>query len=305
MLTVYAAISVLSVCAHQPGPQPSPKGVTPGGTPAKPAMAPPTDAPKTLVPFPHPLITEVLYNVPVGEKGDANKDGTRQVAGDEFVELVNPHSKPINIGGYTLSDMSAGEKASNGKPKSNAIRWTFPPLTLQPGQVVVVFNGHASTIKGPVGDSSAAAAKGNDNFGGAWVFSMRQPSDRVAFANSGDWVLLSAPDGAPIHIIKWGETRIKVPPGVLLVEEATSSKAGSVQRTAANGPLAAHPTDTGSPFSPGLFAMPTPAAPADSPSATPAKPGADAGGGNASPGASKPEQPDPPGTHEPSKKPKF
>ncbi|HYD01856.1 MAG TPA: lamin tail domain-containing protein [Phycisphaerales bacterium] len=275
--------------------------------PSAPALSAPDPA-KPLLPFPHPLITEVLYNVPTGDLGDANRDGTRQVAGDEFVELVNPHDKPINLGGYTLSDMTAQEKTGGGKPKSGAIHWTFPPLMLKPGQAVVVFNGHASTIAGPLGDSSGAPPKGNDAFKGATVFSMRQPTDRVGFANTADWVMLSAPGGRPVHIIKWGEPRVKPPADVLLVEDAPTARNGSIQRTAANGPLAAHPNDAGAAYSPGFFAMPTPAEPAiEKEPAKPTKPDASKG----TPPTTEPVKMDPPKPPEEgekpasSKKPKF
>src|SRR5205823_6103778 len=59
------------------------------------------------VPFPHPLISEVLYAVPSGERGDANADGKRDAVGDEFIELVNPHDRPIQLKGYTLMDADA------------------------------------------------------------------------------------------------------------------------------------------------------------------------------------------------------
>ena len=258
---------------------------TPGGVevpaaqkpPAKPDAAQTHDPSKPLVPFPHPLITEVLFGVPTGEGGDANKDGTRQVAGDEFVELVNPHDKPISLGGYTLSDMTALEKTSTGKAKSGAVRWTFPALTLKPGQVAVVFNGNGSTIAGSVGDSGAAAAKGNDAFGGAFVFTMRQPTDNVAFANTADWVMLTAPDGKAVELIKWGEPRVKVPVGILLVEDAPVARNCSVQRVAPTGPFAPHATDGTVSFSPGVFAMPVvpapePKAEQPKPSEPPAKP---------------------------------
>ncbi|HZW06633.1 MAG TPA: lamin tail domain-containing protein [Phycisphaerales bacterium] len=297
MLT--ASLFVIVVAA-QPKVPPAMPSSTP---PAAPAASTP-DPGKPLLPFPHPLITEVLYNVPTGDVGDANKDGTRQVAGDEFVELVNPHDKAINLAGYTLSDMTAHEKTGAGKPKSGAVRWTFPPLTLKPGQTVVVFNGHASMISGPVGDSSAAAAKGNDAFKGAMVFSMRQPTDRVGFANTADWVMLSGPDGKPVHIIKWGEPRVKPPADVLLVEDAPTARSGSVQRTAANGALAAHPNEAGVPHSPGFFAMPTPAEPSKEKEPTkpdePAKPEpAKLPGGEPTQVPGEAEKP------APSKKPKF
>src|SRR5438309_1433133 len=61
----------------------------------------------TPVPYPHPLISEVLYSVPSGQRGDANADGERDAVGDEFIELVNPHDKPIQLKGYTLMDADA------------------------------------------------------------------------------------------------------------------------------------------------------------------------------------------------------
>jgi hypothetical protein len=320
MLTAALTATALLVGAHQPkehaprAKQPAPPQTKqPAAESPKPEPAQTPDPAKPLLPYPHPLITEVLYNVPSGDAGDANKDGTRQVVGDEFIELINPHDQPINLGGYTLSDMTSLEKGNNGKPKPNSIHWTFPPLTLKPGQVAVVFNGNASSIAGPLGDSSIAA-KPNDRFHDAFVFTMRQPSDRIGFSNTADWVMLSAPDGKPIHIIKWGEPRVKIPAGVLLVEEATGSKPGSFQRTAANGPLAPHPADAqgGAPFSPGLFTMPAPA-PAPQPETTPktpdkaAKPTVVPAIPSAEPAAPTPPPPaDNPQPHTtPAKKPKF
>lgn len=296
---------LLVLCvAAQPASEPPVKGAP--QAPAKVSPKTDTSTPdpaKPLVPFPHPLITEVLYNVPTGEGGDANKDGTRQVAGDEFIEIVNPHDKPISIGGYTLSDMTALEKTSTGKPKSGAVKWTFPPLTLKPGQVAVVFNGNASTIAAPVGDSSAVPAKGNDAFGGAMVFTMRQPTDKVAFANTADWVMLTAPDGKPVGLIKWGEPRVKVPEGIPLVETAPTARSGSIQRTAANGPLAIHATDGTHSFSPGVFAMPT-AAPTTAPKAEPPKtPETPAKPADPTPSPAPSDKPAEPA--EPVKKPKF
>lgn len=272
------------VASGQPGVKPD-QGTKPrpgAGAPVAPVAPakgePASGGARSAVAFPHPLITEVLFAVPSGEAGDANKDGTRQVAGDEFVELVNPHEQVINLGGYTLSDMNSLEKSSSGKAKGSAVRWAFPPVSLQPGEVAVVFNGNASTIPGPVGDATAAPSKGNDAFGGALVFSMRQPSDRVAFANTGDWVMLTAPDGKVVHLIKWGEPRLKVPAGVGLVEDAPTARAGSVQRVGVSGSLAAHPNDGKVAFSPGVFAVPPSLKAEEAPKRPPAeKPAAPAG----------------------------
>lgn len=58
-----------------------------------------------VVSFPHPLITEVLFAVPTGDRdGDADLSGARSATGDEFIELMNPHDKPINLKGYRLVD---------------------------------------------------------------------------------------------------------------------------------------------------------------------------------------------------------
>lgn len=250
---LYASILAAAFCAAASA---EPKPVAPKDAPTKPATpaaTPSESVEKPLVPFPAPLITEILAAVPTGMAGDANKDGTRQVAGDEFIELVNPHSQPIDLGGYTLSDKTASEKTASGKPKSGGLKWTFPKCTLQPGQVVVVFNGYASTFKGPVGDTSVAPKTGNDNITGALVFSMKNPGERTGLSNSADWVLLSAPDGKPIQLIKWGDIGIKPPEGVVLTEDAPAATKGSVQRSNLRGTLAAHPPVGGVSFSPGVF----------------------------------------------------
>jgi len=84
---------------------------------------------KPPVPFPHPLITEVLYAVPTGDEGDANQDGQRSATGDEFVELYNPHDRAIQLKGYTIRDGTpeeaydkngSGGKGTNGKSRGNS-----------------------------------------------------------------------------------------------------------------------------------------------------------------------------------------
>lgn len=219
----------------------------------KPAAAPPSAAPpvaKTLVPFPHPLMTEVLYAVPSRDNGDANKDGKRDAAGDEFIELVNPHDKPIQLSGYILADrdLAAGEK------KTNSIHFTFPALELKPGEVVVVFNGHGQTWTGPVGDALKAPEKGNDLFSNARVFTMGITSEKQGLANKGDCVQLIAPDAKVIHCIHWGDA--KPTASAALIEEAPLVTSQSVQRTSLTGKLESHPTDDkGLRFSPGKWPL--------------------------------------------------
>lgn len=99
--------------------------------PPQPAAA----APAHGVPFPHPLITEVLFNVPKGAAGDANGDGTRDAVGDEFVELINPHDKPIQLKGYVLSDSAGWPEATTFNPaaEDKAPSANDPPERAKPG----------------------------------------------------------------------------------------------------------------------------------------------------------------------------
>lgn len=190
----------------------------------KPEKGAPGDV-ECAVPFPHPIITEVLFAVPPGEAGDANGDGKRHVSGDEFVELHNPHAKAIQLRGYTLTDSNAPDKGQ--------LKFVFPTLELPPGGMVVVFNGFQCSWFGPVGDEKAAASAGNERFGGAWVFTMKAASQYVAFSNTGDHVLLTAPDGTAVHRVSWGEAKDrgafeKVAP--LVDDQAMQAGKSSVQR---------------------------------------------------------------------------
>ncbi|HLG16370.1 MAG TPA: lamin tail domain-containing protein, partial [Blastocatellia bacterium] len=73
--------------------------------------------------------------------GDANGDGVRSATQDEFVELVNTGTSPVNIGGFTISD-------------ATAVRFTFPVGTTIPaGEATVVFGG--GTPAGPFGNAAA------------------------------------------------------------------------------------------------------------------------------------------------------
>lgn len=216
----------------------------------------PFEPPQIPVAYPSPLITEVLYAVPTvksvkGElsRCDANRDGSRDAVGDEFIELVNPHDTPIQLRGYTLSD-----HPSPGKKPVARVSFTFPALELRPGETVVVFNGYKQSWTGPVGDSTKCATP-NDRFHNAYVFSMRVKSSRSGLANGGDWVLLSGPDGRAIQCVTWGQTESSPPRGAL-VEEAPLTDSGSVQRDGPGGEFVPHrqsAPDEGRLFSPGRF----------------------------------------------------
>ncbi|GJQ29563.1 MAG: hypothetical protein HBSAPP03_14470 [Phycisphaerae bacterium] len=257
----------------------------------QPAAAPaPT---KALVPFPHPLITEVLYNVPPGAEGDADGDGLRSATGDEFVELVNPHDRPISLKGYVLTDgkntrrpttpsetPAKREPAGNAPPKRDAppkpervadddsrVRFVFPDVTLQPGQVVVVFNGYTGdeTPKKSTGDEQPRkAAVPADGPPEPIRLSMQITSPYAAFSNTGDCVLLTDPDGKPVQCITWGSQPKPPEEFAPLIEHAPETKArGSITRLGPAKGLVPHreqPGDLkGLPYSPGVFAQPKPA----------------------------------------------
>ncbi len=48
------------------------------------------------------MINEVLADPPDGIAGDANRDGTRDSAADEFVELVNSTARDLDLTGYQI-----------------------------------------------------------------------------------------------------------------------------------------------------------------------------------------------------------
>lgn len=224
------------------------------------------EPPTPPVAYPHPLITEVLFAVPTEKSAggdlsrcDASKDGSRDATGDEFVELVNPHDRPIDLKGYRLRDSAAatddGKARAGGKKPAPGVDFVFPALTLGPGEVVVVFNGHKQKWAGPVGDSLKAPVTRNDRFDNAWIFTMRAASSRAGFSNGGDFVLLSAPDGTPVERVRWGAGGGGIRRDAPLIEDAPSTSSGSVQRQGAA--FVAHREIDGLPFSPGRFGTPS------------------------------------------------
>jgi hypothetical protein len=228
------------------GPAPSP-AAKPG--PASPKSDPGHDPAPMAVAFPHPLISEVLFAVPTSGDSDPNKSGNREVSGDEFVELVNPHDRSIELRGYTITDGSPTAKT--------ALRFTFPAMILPARSVVVVFNGHDAKIPGPVGDARSAPPGVNDHFHKAAVFTMRIASTRVSFSNAGDAACLRAPDGKPLQRVRWGKADEKAGgTGFALDEIAPATSKGSVQRDGAGKDAAwkAHAEIDSTPFSPGAFA---------------------------------------------------
>lgn len=81
------------------------------------------------------VVNEVLADPPTGIEGDANHDGTRDGAQDEFVELVNASGDALNISGWTLRTHSTTSS-------TETVRHTFAASTSVPaGNAIVVFGG--------------------------------------------------------------------------------------------------------------------------------------------------------------------
>ena len=82
------------------------------------------------------VISEVLADPPSDLAGDANQDGVRDTYQDEFIELYNAGSEPVDISGWRLGDSS---------PSSDSF-FQFPADTImEPGSYLVLFGGGTPT----------------------------------------------------------------------------------------------------------------------------------------------------------------
>lgn len=188
------------------------------------------------IPYPHPQITEVLFNVPPGGDGDADGSGERDATGDEFIEIANPFDRPVQLEGYTLSSRLSSPEKDTGK----GVRFVFPRCELPAHGVAVVFNGFGDGVAGVHGTGESAPDSGNARFGGALVFSMGTKVKHRALSNSGDFIVLCAPDGTALDCVAWGEPSPAPPSGALRLEAVPANPKGSVQRVKPGEPLAAH-----------------------------------------------------------------
>jgi uncharacterized protein (TIGR03437 family) len=129
------------------------------------------------------MINEVLADPPDGIAGDANRDGTRDSAADEFVELVNSTTRDLDLTGYQIQTRAAN--ASN-----DTVRHRFAAGTLLPaGTAIVVFGGGAL-------DSS------NNSFGRAQI--VRASSGGLSLNNSGGVITLRDKSGAVVSSMSYG-----------------------------------------------------------------------------------------------------
>jgi uncharacterized protein (TIGR03437 family) len=122
------------------------------------------------------VINEFLADPPDGLAGDANHDGVRDSADDEFVELVNSTSHTIDLSGYELLSRSL-------TTITDTLRHRFIPGTLLPaGTAIVIFGGGSPDPHNPVfsGSQILKASRGSlslTNTGG--VITLRKPNGEI------------------------------------------------------------------------------------------------------------------------------
>jgi hypothetical protein len=118
-------------------------------------------------------LNEILADPPNDMAGDANRDGIRDSSDDEFAEIVNCGSNPVDIAGWKLAD-------------ATSMRHTFPDtgMVLAPGEFVTVFGGGAPT--GFTGKVFTASTGG------------------LSLTNAGDVVSLLDRSGALVDIQSFG-----------------------------------------------------------------------------------------------------
>ena len=130
-----------------------------------------------VIPKPPPTLTviinEVLADPPSGDPGDSNGDGTRSSSQDEFVELANVSSEPVDISGWQLGD-------------DEAVNFTFPDgYVMAPRSFLVVFGGGDVTgVEGYDADPLVTRVFSADSTVGNGL------------ANGGEIVLLHSADGS-------------------------------------------------------------------------------------------------------------
>ena len=124
------------------------------------------------------IINEVHYDPASDITGDANGDGTRDSAEDEFIEFYNDSNASLDISGYTVSDGAE-------------LRHTFPASTIIPAnKMLVVFGGGIPT----------------GSFGGSTVQTASE--GELNLSNSGDVITIENPSGDVILIYSSSDTGI-------------------------------------------------------------------------------------------------
>ena len=120
------------------------------------------------------VITEILADVPPGESGDANEDGSTNSADDEFVEIVNKSGAVLDMSGWALHDGSE-------------LRHLFPADTVVPADCAIVVFGGGSV----------------EGLGGSAIFQVAN-TVRLGLNNAGDTVSLYDDAGELVASVTYG-----------------------------------------------------------------------------------------------------
>jgi hypothetical protein len=123
------------------------------------------------------VIDEILADPPDDRAGDANADGVRDPADDEFVRIVNTGKTSVCLTGWSLGDASKSE------------RHVFPVGdALAPGRALLVFGGGVPTGRFGGADVQWAAFDG-----------------RLSLSNDGDVLTLRDAADAVVRQVSWGD----------------------------------------------------------------------------------------------------
>ena len=123
------------------------------------------------------VLNEVLYDPSnSGLLGDANGDGLYVQDEDEFIELLNTGSQPLDVSGWKVYDASA---LSSGTP-----RHVFPAGSVIPsGTALVLFGGGTPTgsFGGAVVQTTTTGAMNLNNAGDLLTITDAQDSVKITF----------------------------------------------------------------------------------------------------------------------------
>ena len=169
------------------------------------------------------VINEILADPPDGLAGDANHDGIRDTADDEFIELVNSTTRDLDLSGYQLQTRSLTST-------NDTLRHRFAPGTILPaGTAIVIFGGGSPDIANPL-------------FGGAQI--VKASSGGLSLTNSGAVVTLRSVTGEIVTSVAYGTSlglRGDLNQSLTRIPDIT-------------GNLSLHSTSSDQPFSPGTKA---------------------------------------------------
>ncbi len=190
------------------------------------------------------LIANEFLADPAGDlPGDANGDGVRSGAHDEFLELANISAEPLDLTGWKVGD-------------DETINFTFPDGYILPPRVLLVIfgGGDVTNVPGYDPDPLVTRVFAADTLGNG-------------FANGGDYIIIQSPDGNEDMYIAYNSKTGTGPPTSDVVANITfeygvdvhvaANEDVSVTRnpdgnTSVPDPFVQHTTVSSALFSPGL-----------------------------------------------------